>query len=149
MFITFCNWLFAEEEIGGELLVQLVEEGRSEHLQRLSKWLKDKLKFRKMLPTTAGTQPIPTTSCSSLHTVDRKLTISEMQSLHDSRREACLPNQGRHLYAMCWCVLATMAVNRRNKVRKTITKEWPGNEIPIFKGPANSKKNSDRLDQLV
>ena len=48
--------------------------------------------------------------------------------------------------------LATMAacvlLIRRSKVLKTIIKEWPGNEIPIFKG-ANSKKNSDRLDQLV
>ena len=62
--------------------MQLVEEGRSKHLKQLGlKRLKDELKFRKMIPATAGVQPIPTTSCSSLHTVDRKLTISEMQTL--------------------------------------------------------------------
>ena len=39
------------------------------------------MKFRKMITATAGAQPIPATSCSSLHTVDRKLIMSEMQIL--------------------------------------------------------------------
>ena len=110
MFITFCNWLFAEEEIDGELLVQLVEGGRSEHLQRLGlKQLKDKLKFRKMLPATAGTQPIPTTSCSSFHTVERKLTISEMQSLTAGEKhvylikgDTCMPCVDVCLWPWLW-----------------------------------------------
>ena len=59
---------------------------------------KDEMKFRKMIPATAGAQPISTISCPSLHTVDRKLTISEMQSLTEGRSMFI---QVRYLYAVC------------------------------------------------
>ena len=49
---------------------------------------------------------------------------------------------------MCACDHVCVVLIRRNKVQATVTKEWPGNQIPIFKGP-ESKKNTDRLDQLI
>lgn len=91
MFIS-CNWLFAEEEIDGKLLVQLVEEGRAEDLQQLGlKRLKDQLIFRKILPrATAGAQV--TTSCTS-QTVDRKQTSGEIQTL---------TTEEKHVYLIKW-----------------------------------------------
>ena len=76
-----------EEEIDGELVIQLVEDGRSEHLQRLGlQRLKDELKFRKLFspiasPSPVGAQSIPTSaSCSTSNPgpVDRKLTKQEI-----------------------------------------------------------------------
>lgn len=63
-----------EEEIDGEVLIQLVEEGRSEHLQRLGvKRIKDKLAFRRMVKekVSSGAQTIPTSTTGTV--TDRKL----------------------------------------------------------------------------
>ena len=63
-----------EEEIDGEVLIQLVEEGRSEHLQWLGvKRIKDKLAFRRMVKekVSSGAQTIPTSTTGTV--TDRKL----------------------------------------------------------------------------
>ena len=135
-----------------------VEEGRSEHLQWLRlKRPKDEMKFRSCdckcsdchqiarIPVTAGAQPIPTTSCSFLHTVDRKLTISEMQSLTAEEKHVYTSETPVCHVLMHACDHGCVLLIRWSKVCNTITKECPGNEIP----GANSKKNSDQLDQLV
>ena len=63
----------AEEEIDGEVLIQLVEEGRSEHLQWLGvKIIKDELAFRRMVKekVSSGAQTLPTSTSGTA--TDRK-----------------------------------------------------------------------------
>ena len=70
-----------------------MEEGTSEHLQRLGiKKLRDEWKFKKLL-AAAGAQTIPTaTSQLSLTSrVDRKLSILEIKQL---------PPEEKHIYLM-------------------------------------------------
>ena len=60
-----------EEEIDGEVLIQLVEEGRSEHLQWLGvKRIKDNRRMVKE-KVGSGAQTIPTSTTGTV--TDRKL----------------------------------------------------------------------------
>ena len=89
--MVYYNCTFTVEEgVDGEAFIALVEDGRSEQLQRLGlKRLKEEMKFRRMIKRSSGdsgaaTVPPPSSSSSSAQmqaASDRKLTIKEIGQL--------------------------------------------------------------------